>query len=255
MIWSPLHRTKVEATVSASCGGKDCPSFENWCGGNFPFPLPPDFPWPTLKPCPKPTNPPSPTPTLPPEVTPTPTLPPGEPTPTTPPPTEGGAPPAGAPPSGDGGGGATPYSCGAAVPQGAPTLTSVSPAGSGQMNVSWTAVSGVTHYALSYGPTSGNYLYGVANTGNTTTFTVGELDPGKNYCFAVRGVNDCAPGPLSNERCSGAVLGAATGGQVLGLSTTGGSSLWESLFYIMGFLWLGVGSKFYLLSKRASKRA
>lgn len=253
MAWSSSHRVKVEASVSASCGGKDCPSFENWCGGTFPFPLPPDFPFPSLKPCPKPTSSPTPTPTLSPEVTPTPTTPPGEqPTPTPTQPSTGGEPSGGGAPSGGGGGvgGATPFSCGAATPQGAPTLTSLSPAGTGQMTLSWTAVSGVTNYALSYGLTPGNYLYGVTNTGNTTSFTVGELDPGKNYCFAVLGVNDCASGPLSNERCSGAaILGAAAEGQVLGLSSTGSSKV-EYLRYIVGILWLWLGLKFFLIFKK-----
>lgn len=208
---------------------------------------------------PRHTPTPTPTPTLPPEhtPTPTPTHPPDEVTPTpsptpTPTPTPT-SPPVGGPPSAGGGdGGAAPYSCGAVVPTVAPTLTSVSPIGSGQMTVLWTPVSPITHYSLVYGPSAGNYLYGVSNTGNVTTFTVGELDPGKNYCFAVRGVNDCAPGPLSNEVCSGGqVLGAAIGeGQVLGLSTTSGSSPFEGFLTIMGMLWILAGGKLLTASKR-----
>lgn len=261
------HLEKQEVWAG-ECKG-NCGNWENQCGGDLPFPLPSDFPWPTLKHCPKPTSHPTPTPTTPPEHTPTPTpthhpevtltpsptptpTPPGEePTPT-PTPT---SPPVGGPPSagdGGGGGGAAPYSCGAVVPTSAPNLTSVSLAGAGQMSLSWAAVLGATHYALSYGPTPGNYLYGVANTGNITSFTVGGLDPGKNYCFVVRGVNDCAPGPLSNELCSGGqVLGAAIGeGQVLGLSTTSSSSPFESLLTIIGMVWIFVGGRFFALAKR-----
>lgn len=232
-----LFSLPKQKILAASCRG-DCPSWENWCGGDFPFPLPTGFPWPTLKPCPEPTLPP---PTVTPTPTPTPF--PGEPTPTpTSPPPGGGA------PSGEGGvGGATPYHCGAAVPLESPTLTSVTPVGGGQMSLAWTPVSPVTHYALVYGPSSGNYLYGVANTGNVTSFTVGGLDPGENYCFAVRGVNDCAPGSLSNERCSGAVLGAE--GQVLGFSSTSGSSNPEHIFYIIGILWIWAGLRLYLAKK------
>ena len=232
----------------AECRGEQ---WENWCGGDFRFPFPSGCPFPTLKPCPKPTCPPTPTPTTPPGVTPTPTptLVPGQPTPT---PT---LPAGGETPSGGGGGtggvgGSTPYHCGAVIPPNAPTLLSVSSAGTGKMDIAWTPVDGVTHYSLVYGPSSGNYLYGVSNTGNVTSFTVGGLDPGKNYCFAVQGVNDCAPGPLSNERCSGAVLGVAEG-QVLGLSSTGGSSSSEYIFYIIGILWIWVGLKLHLASQKA----
>lgn len=262
------HLEKQEVWAG-ECKG-NCGNWENQCGGDLPFPLPSDFPWPTLKHCPKPTSHPTPTPTTPPEHTPTPTpthppevtltpsptptpTPPGEePTPT-PTPT---SPPVGGPPSaGDGGGGggaaAAPAQCSAAIPGGAPTL-SISSVTPSQTIISWMAVSPVTHYAIVYGTSPGNYLFGVSNTGNTNSFTIGSLDPGKNYCFAVRGVNDCTSGPLSNEVClGGQVLGAAIGeGQVLGLSTTSGFSPFESLLTIIGMVWIFVGGRFFALAKR-----
>jgi hypothetical protein len=60
--------------------------------------------------------------------------------------------------------------------------------------------------------------------GNVTTYTVGGLNPGTTYYFSVRGVNDCMPSDPS-AASPGQVLGASTGGQVLGLAFTGNSSL------------------------------
>jgi len=95
--------------------------------------------------------------------------------------------------------------------------------------LAWTAVSPVTHYSISYGLSSGNYIYGVSNTGNVTSFTVGGLDSGAGYCFAVRAVHDCAPSGLSNEICTGEVLG-----QVLGVTTLADTgSFTNELFYIL----------------------
>ncbi len=110
------------------------------------------------------------------------------------------------------------------------------------MDLSWTAVESVTHYSISYGLASGQYIYGVDNTGNVTAFAVGDLDPGKTYCFAVRAVNDCAPGGLSNEICTGKA------GQVLGVSTlayTGKAA--EFLYWflvIISAVCVGLGIRF-----------
>jgi len=103
----------------------------------------------------------------------------------------------------------------------------------------------VTHYSISYGLISRNYIYGVPNTGKVTFFTVGSLRSGVNYCFAVRAINDCAPSELSNEICTGAVLGVATGGKVLGVSTLGETGAFDEqigqILFIIGCLCLSLG--------------
>lgn len=202
-----------------------------------PTPSPVPTPTPTFEPTPTPTR--KPTPTL----TPTPTL---EPIPTatpTSPPAIGGPPgPAVAP------------ICGAAVPS-APKLIRATRTRSDQVELVWTAVSLATHYSLSYGLSSGDYLYGVDNTGKVTAFTVGNLDPGASYCFALRAVNDCAPSELSNEICTGVVLGAAVGGQVLGAATLADTgSLTDELLqilFIIGSICLSLGLKLFLPCRQA----
>lgn len=107
-----------------------------------------------------------------------------------------------------------------------------------------------THYNLSYGPTFGNYLYGVDNTGKVNSFRVGGLGAG-NYCFAVRGVNDCAPGELSNEKCTGAVLGVA---KVLGVSTLGATGDFPNqliqILFIIGSVCISAGLRLFLPVKK-----
>lgn len=100
---------------------------------------------------------------------------------------------------------------------GTPSL-SVTRTSSTTAALSWNSVNDVTHYAISYGLSAGNYEYGVANVGNTTSFSVGGLAPNTNYFFVVRAINDCQPGDESNEVSIG-----TSGGQVLGISSeTGG---------------------------------
>ena len=208
-------------------------SFDSQYFWEYPLrpPLPPEPPCPP--PCPPPcvTPTPTPTPTTPVEPTPTPTSPPG-----LPPPSVGGPPGAGGPPH-----------CGAQTPP-TPYLRSLTVLGAGEVELIWDPVEPSTHYSISYGPSSGNYLYGVSDTGKVTSFTVGGLGGG-TYCFAIRAVNDCAPGELSNERCTGEVLG-----QVLGVTTlgaTGGFS--EEIFqilFIIGCVCLGTGLKLFLPAKR-----
>ena len=104
-----------------------------------------------------------------------------------------------------------------------PSLTSVVRNSSTTATLTWTSVSPVSYYTISYGTSAGNYTYGVPNTGNTTSFTIGGLAANTNYYFVVRAVNGCTPGDPSGEKSigGGQVLGASTstGGQVLGAST------------------------------------
>jgi hypothetical protein len=118
-------------------------------------------------------------------------------------------------------------SCGAAKPS-CPLLLSEVRHGTTAV-LTWTASSPVTHYSISYGTKPGEYIYGAANVGNVTTYTVGSLDPGTKYYFSVNAVNDCMP---SDPSTSCRVLGLAIGGaEVKGLAFTGNSSL----IYLMMF--------------------
>lgn len=103
------------------------------------------------------------------------------------------------------------YTCDNPKPS-APTLTA-NRTSSTTVELRWNSVNNATHYAISYGTSAGNYAYGVANTGNTTSFTIGGLAPNTTYYFIVRAVNDCQPGDASNEVNSG------SGGQILGLTS------------------------------------
>lgn len=108
---------------------------------------------------------------------------------------------------GDGGGGQAPV-CGASTPN-APYLRSATAIGGNKVKIEWNKVDNATHYTISYGPSSGNYLYGVPNAGDTDNFTIEGMSGG---CYVVRAVNDCAPSEASNEVCVGA-------GEVLGIKT------------------------------------
>lgn len=212
------------------CRGDLCDWLEDfsvcdWCGdGPCDWCPPPSepTPQPTFTPGPEPT--PTPTPELPPDSTPTPTpiLEPAE------------------PPVGGNGGPAGPSHCGAEMPQ-APVLLSVV---RGSARLTWTAVDKATHYSIVYGHEPGNYLYGVIDAGRVTEYLVGGLEAGRNYCFAVRAVNGCMPGELSNELC----LDNGQGGQVLGATTLAatGHFNWHSiglLGYTLGCLWVGLAIK------------
>lgn len=215
------------------------------------YPFPKNPPLPPEPPCPPPCPPPCVTPT------PTPTPPPGEPTPTPTPTVPPGVTPTPTPtptlvPAGaEGGVGGPPGApvCGAQTPP-APNLKSLTAVGIGEVELIWDPVEPSTHYSISYGPSSGNYLYGVDNAGKVSSFTVGGLGKG-TYCFAVRAVNDCAPSSLSNERCTGAVLGVS---KVLGVTTLGATgSFSDQLFqilFIIGSICLGAGLKLFLPAKK-----
>jgi len=222
------------------------------CGGCLPCPT--QTPPPQVTPTPEgplltPTTTIEPTP----EFTPTPVLPTLTPTPkfeptATPTPeillTPTPTPESYSPPVGGLGGPGEPPHCGAELPE-APTLLEVTSVGSGQVLLSWTKANRATHYTLTYGLESGNYIFGVSDTGNITDFTVSDLDPAATYCFAVRAVNDCAPGNLSNEICTAKAGGLLTG-KVLGATTLGqtGSFDWNilaSLVYTVGCLCASLG--------------
>ena len=177
--------------------------------GNVCFSCPPEPPNPPFPPCPPCCYPTS-TPTS--EITPTPVP--------TNPPTAGDN-------GGGGGGPAEPSHCGSATPS-TPFLRTLIRLGNGQVELVWDPVDPSSGYAISYGPKPGDYLYGVSDTGKVNSFIIGDLGGG-NYCFAVRALNGCAPGELSNEKCTNDVLGTGIGGAVLGAT---GNSLDDYLISI-----------------------
>jgi len=207
----------------------------------FPSCFPPCLP--TCSPKPSPTGV-VPTPT---EIVPTPTeisptltpmqptfIPTTQPTPTAPPAVGG---PQEEVPSAGG-----PSGCGAQTPP-APHLKSVTTIKVGEVELIWDPVEPVTHYTISYGPSAGNYLYGVPNTGKVTSFRIGALGGG-NYCFVVRAVNDCAPSSPSNELCTGGISEKVLGVKVLGATGGKDNLAWQILF-IMGVVCGTLGAKRY----------
>jgi hypothetical protein len=50
-----------------------------------------------------------------------------------------------------------------------------------------------------YGEVAGSPIYGAANVGNSTSYTVTNLVANKQYYFQVAAVNDCMVGPFSSE--------------------------------------------------------
>ncbi len=122
---------------------------------------------------------------------------------------------------------AGPSVCNATKP-GTPTILSAVRTGNSEI-LTWSAVANATYYSIVYGSAPG-YQYGVANTGNVTSYTINGLTPGVGYHFAVNAVNDCMPGD------PGTPAGTGTGGQVLGASTMAGTGSFAEVFYqaIMG---------------------
>ncbi|MFZ5365765.1 MAG: fibronectin type III domain-containing protein [Patescibacteria group bacterium] len=92
---------------------------------------------------------------------------------------------------------------------GTPTnLSAASGSDVGQVTLSWTKVSGATHYSLVFGPSSKNYKYGAANIGDTNQYIVKALTPGNLYYFAIAAVRNCASSGFSQEVSSRAKSGA-----------------------------------------------
>jgi len=133
--------------------------------------------------------------------------------------------------------------CGASTPN-APFLVSATAISGNQVELVWQKVDDATHYSIFYGPSSGNYLYGVPNTGDTDNFTIGGMSGG---CYIVQAVNDCAPSEASNEICIGQVAG-----QVLGLSTTSGEKDTSPALFWAGILALLTGAK--VLTRELEKK-
>lgn len=109
--------------------------------------------------------------------------------------------PSGGGSGGGGGGGGSAVSCSGGKPV-TPILLSAIVTGPNQITLNWSkALDPVTLYLITYGTKPGLQQYGNPNVGgpNTTTYTVGYLQPGVRYYFRVRAGNDCVPGDFSNE--------------------------------------------------------
>lgn len=82
----------------------------------------------------------------------------------------------------------------------APTGFSGTPGSSPRkIDLTWDASAGATHYGIVYGVKPGRYIYGAANVGNVTAYTVSNLSSNGAYYFAVFAVNDCAASGFSYE--------------------------------------------------------
>jgi hypothetical protein len=124
-----------------------------------------------------------------------------------------------------------PGACTDPAPGSSVQLTSAESSGAHAITLAWVDASNpVTYYLLSYGLSSGNYIYGVPNMGGqgTTSFTVGGLATGTKYFFAVRAVNGCTPGSYSNEVSAVAGVAGASPTPTPGLADTSTSSTDES---------------------------
>jgi hypothetical protein len=121
----------------------------------------------------------------------------------------------------------SPPACAASVPS-APINLTATTVSSSVIGLSWTAPSEtVTHYNVSYGLSSGSYLYGNSNIGNVTNYVVSELSSGTTYYFIVYAVNNCATSNASNEASAttAGVLGVfAAGGPTTGFEVLGEKS-------------------------------
>lgn len=85
---------------------------------------------------------------------------------------------------------------------GAPVLTSVTSNSNYTATLTWAdSPNPVSNYVVSYGVTSGQYVYGNTNIGaqGTTSYIVGSLSGNKKYYFVVAATNNCGAGRFSNE--------------------------------------------------------
>jgi hypothetical protein len=224
----------------------DCDSHDggSWNDDNHDCDKSTPTPKPSCKPKESPTPTPSPTPVESTSPSPEPTVTPTEPTPT---PTDSSN---GSDNSDSSGGSVGAPVCDAAVP-GTPTILSVIQNGT-SATITWTAVPDATYYSIVYGTGApGEYQYGVANTGNVTSYTINSLTPGVAYHYAVNAVNDCMPGD------PGTLSGTGTGGQVLGASTMAGTGTFDETLYevIMGVggILTFIGIKNLKKTEKASK--
>lgn len=106
-------------------------------------------------------------------------------------------------------GATAPKVCSGETPN-APSLISLQSTGPNQVTLSWNSIEHATKYAIQYGLSPRNYIYGASNVGNVLSYTVDHLQAGMTYYFAVQAINTCMPSALSNE---GVGVAGQTGNQ------------------------------------------
>ena len=131
-------------------------------------------------------------------------------------------------PSGD----SSPSVCTASEPE-TPMALAINKVGTDSVKLEWTKIDSATHYVIEYGQDPDNYIYGVPNTGNQTSYEIGKLDLTKRYYFRVRAVADCMPGDPSNVISYPQAMG-----QVLGLAST---SSFDWTLATLGLFAIGAG--------------
>ena len=113
------------------------------------------------------------------------------------------------------GGGGPAYPCTPPEAPKIPTLLSAVSVSSNEIKLTWTKEDRADHYAIAYGTSSGNYLFGNPNVGNTDSYIVGNLTSGQTYYFVVSAAigGDC---PVASGYSNELSAKAGVGGKVAG---------------------------------------
>lgn len=98
--------------------------------------------------------------------------------------------------------------------------------GIGQVTLSWSEVSNADYYTVTYGLVSHGYIYGAANIGKGTSYTVAAMAPGRRYYFVLTSVNNCGSSGYSAE------VSARAGGSLPSLPQTKGG--WQPADQVSG---------------------
>ncbi len=69
----------------------------------------------------------------------------------------------------------------------------------GQATLHWQSVDNANYYTITYGLSSGGYIYGAPNIGAGTQYTISQLTPGRVYYFVLTAVNSCGSSGYSKE--------------------------------------------------------
>ncbi len=94
---------------------------------------------------------------------------------------------------------ATPPGCYDTAPP-APTMLTAVKSSESSVTLTWTQPdANVEYYIVSYGYQPNTYLFGVPNTGKTTSYQINSLDLTKTFYFVVRSQKGCAVSTASNE--------------------------------------------------------
>lgn len=91
--------------------------------------------------------------------------------------------------------------CGGPFPPAPVGVRAVSGPNAGEVTLFWNQSPHANRYAVAYGESSKNYLYGADNIGgeNATSYTVRFLKPGQKYYFSLAAARDCSSSSFSQE--------------------------------------------------------